>query len=531
MPVKAKTKRVRKTASTEQEKISTIQAVLATCKKGTADIWSPTEDELGQLDKLESKVRPNANTIETVIKLESKFDSIYKIVPFDLQVCWSETFKKTHGDLVQSVVDAIGPRYDIMKEQHAVASRLFPLSRPHLHNVAKKNNLLSSLAWDPMRQRLSQDEGTTAGKTWLEKMCSLLFLKLDKLHKGRYKPDEDGDLDLVGDSDTQYSDDDSDILIVDPQDKTVGSKDENVAGDTQKKRRRSVSPPSKGSSHKKLKGNRAIDVQPISDSDLNALIGKLEGLDANAIEQQIRIEKLLDFMNKATLILRNECELLGASATTSTQVADSIKHQRSVTEDGKKEFYRSYQKHYRAIYDSYIRDRKLLYSHAWWTEKINEWRKPDRRAAVLGYFNGTHPQCETMSSGRDGLLHLLPVEPRVTIDDSCLYDADETRRRIEQLFTKAPKDVEQVSANGMSLLQLPSQVQAQIENAGDWPADGMVDDTRLPNDLRLVIAKMRDLSYQMHNIEGLLDDKYSFITDDVDDPQKGDDNDETTVSQ
>ena len=134
--------------------------------------------------------------------------------------------------------------------------------------------------------------------------------------------------------------------------------------------------------------------------------------------------------------------------------------------------------------------------------------REERRNAVMQYYNGTHPFCTSIRG------HLQPSDPTATVLDSLLFTKEETDRHMTDLLAELHAPPHTDSVEGISLLRLPSRVQAQISSVGSWPSDG-IGDRDFPSDLVDVVNKTNASMDMAYGVASILDDHYKFLLDDA----------------
>ena len=183
-------------ANYHQEKVDTVNAILASMENDTQTFWKPTYEEMKQIGLVDDDDDSPAVSEETLDELEEQLSRIYHVVPHAICYAHSNAFANSNPVLAQKVREVFGDRYETLRMQHGVAYRLLRLKYPVLYRVAEHNKFLKSLEWNQMRTRLTQAEQNTDDKTWLDRMYELLNNKVIKELKGRYRKNEDGDLEV-----------------------------------------------------------------------------------------------------------------------------------------------------------------------------------------------------------------------------------------------------------------------------------------------------------------------------------------------
>ena len=161
-----------------------IKALIDTAKGGLKKIWEPSAAIIESLRTDEIARTPSADAIA---EMEDHLNPIYMIVPPDITKTWAKEYAKNNAELVEEVNNAYKERYARLESQHQVAQGILRHKCPLLYATAADEDCLKSLEWKNMRGRLSQNESTTQGRNWLEKMQYLL---LNKLNKGKGKKDQ-----------------------------------------------------------------------------------------------------------------------------------------------------------------------------------------------------------------------------------------------------------------------------------------------------------------------------------------------------
>lgn len=138
-------------------------------------------------------------SVDEIAEMElKKLNPIYMIVPLNITKCWANKYAKDNSELVKQVNDAYKERYVRLESQHEVAQGILRHKCPLLYATAADEGHLKSIEWKSMRGRLSQNESTTHGRNWLDKMQDLLLNKLNKGKKkgNSYVISDNGDLQL-----------------------------------------------------------------------------------------------------------------------------------------------------------------------------------------------------------------------------------------------------------------------------------------------------------------------------------------------
>jgi hypothetical protein len=170
-----------------------IETLINTAKIGLNKIWEPTET---MIETLKPDAVADPPSVEEIADMEKKLNPIYTIVPLNITRCWANKYAKDNNRLASRVHDAYKERYVRLELQHEVAQGILRHKCPLLYATAAEGGHLKSIEWKSMRGRLSQNESTTHGKNWLDKMQDLLLNKLNKNKKksNSYVISDNGDL-------------------------------------------------------------------------------------------------------------------------------------------------------------------------------------------------------------------------------------------------------------------------------------------------------------------------------------------------
>ena len=367
-----------------------------------------------------------------------------------------------------------------------------------------------------MRTRLTQAVQTTEDRNWLDKMYELLNNKILKELKGRYRKNEDGDLEIGDDEDESENgedddDEDDDDPIITSFNKTASKEEvatpKNTGGKAPKKRVREsdLAPFSAPFSHavKKPKHDKNGDIDTkngeengdLTDSALLTKIEELMSRQCSSSDRRSQIKLLIGANTNALASIDNQCDSLqGYTDSAVSSMANLNKH-RIKAENGKRKFHDDFRQVYRALHHEYMRVRKLLYSHAWWCCGFAGTASSERLAALELYYDQTHPFC--FVEGRDDLPSIItPVQPSTTIADTALLSKDETRKQMNALYHLSDAD----DITGMSLLQMSPEVQSHITEIGQWPDNGIGGTSMLSKELISEIMDYRNSFYNMYKI-------------------------------
>ena len=491
-------------------------SVLAAQKKHDHDApyWNPTDDEVDQVYSLVD------NPDNDLTPFSNQLDVIYDVIPKDIHYVWTLSFGRIYENLAIAVQVEFAARYIALQQQHDIAKTMLPRYYPCLVQLAEELGIdvKTTISWDNVRPRLSQDGQTTRGKNWLEKLQSLLEAKVSKKVGSKFKVNNRGDVceyngkpyllysSTPGDPDNNdgaFSDssEGDDVVITGT---ASSSKEENTTSEREmtpaptkvRKRVRDVDDPSDtGRDDKKGKKdkNSVPDRQRSIDELLNE-IGKIKNLSDGHLS---KVRRLIDINRQTLDLLVNECGSLNAIATNASSSSDTLKTQRIKLEDDKKRFVDSYQRSYRAVYESYLQMRRLLFSHYWWQNLSNS-SAAVKVHALSRYYNETHPWCQP-TAGEGSHWYHSPEQPSATIDRSSLLTREETQRRWTRLLSN--------DIDGMSILQLPTHTQNMLVDAHRWSQTGIVNVLELEPKLAEVIVSKRSMADDMYDVKSNLKER------------------------
>ena len=502
-------------ANYHQEKVDTVNAILASMENDTQTFWKPTYEEMELIGLGDDGDDSPAVSEETLDELEEQLSRIYHVVPHAICYAYSNAFANSNPKLAKKVREVFGDRYETLELQHSVAYRLLRLRYPVLYRVAEHNKFLKSLEWNQMRTRLTQAEQNTDDKTWLDRMYELLNNKVIKELKGRYRKNEDGDLELSNDDDeldygeTGDEEEDDDGLII-AGSKTPSKKEVADPKTTGGKAPRKRAPESeltpfsvaKKPKHDQIGDNDTKNGDENDDLTDSALLRKIEELTSrqcSSSDRRSQIKLLIGAVTDALASIDNQCDSLQGYTDSAVSSMVSLKQHRIKAENGKKKFHDDFRQVYRALHREYMRVRKLLYSHAWWVCGFAKSASTERLAALELYYDQTHPFCHV--DGREGLPSIItPVHPSMTIADTALLSKEETQKQMEDLYHLADAN----DITGMSLLQMSPEVQSHITDIGQWPENGIGGTSVLSPELVDEIMDYRNSLYKMYKIDDKL---------------------------
>ena len=501
-------------ANYHQEKVDTVNAILASMENDTQTFWKPTFEEMEQIGLGGDDDDCPAVSEETLDELEEQLSMIYHVMPHAICYAHSNAFANSNADLAKKVREVFGDRYETLRMQHGVAYRLLRLRYPVLYRVAEHNKFLKSLEWNQMRTRLTQAEQNTDDKTWLDRMYELLNNKVIKELKGRYRKNEDGDLELSNEDDeSDYGETDSsendDTPIVTgsktPSKKEVA--DPKTTGGKAPRKRVPESELTPFSAAKKPKHDQIGDNDTkngdengdLTDSALLTKIEELTSRQCSSSDRRSQIKLLIGAIANALASIDNQCDSLQGYTDSAVSSMVSLNEHRIKAENGKKKFHDDFRQVYRALHREYMRVRKLLYSHAWWVCGFAESASTERLAALEFYYDQTHPFCYV--DGKEDLPSIItPVQPSTTIADTALLSKEETDKQMNALYHLSDGD----DITGMSLLQMSPEVQSHITDIGQWPENGIGGTSVLSKELIGEIMDYRNSFYKMYKIDDKL---------------------------
>ena len=501
-------------AKYHQEKVDMVKAILASMENDTQTFWKPTFEEMEQIGLGGDDDDCPAVSEETLDELEEQLSRIYHVVPHAICYAHSNAFLNSNPDLAKKVREVFGDRYETLRMQHSVAYRLLRLRYPVLYRVAEHNKFLKSLEWNQMRTRLTQSEQNTDDKTWLDRMYELLNNKVIKELKGRYRKNEDGDLELSNEEDefdygeTDSSEDDDTVTVTGS--KTPSKKEVTDPKTTGGKAPRKRVPESeltpfsaaKKPKHDQIGDNDTKNGDEIGDLTDSALLSKIEELTSrqcSSSDRRSQIKLLIGAVTDALAAIDNQCDSLQGYTDSAVSSMVSLNEHRIKAENGKKKFHDDFRQVYRALHREYMRVRKLLYSHAWWVCGFHKSANTKRLAALELYYDQTHPFCHV--DGREGLPSIItPVQPSTTIADTALLSKEETDKQMNALYHLSDGD----DITGMSLLQMSPEVQSHITDIGQWPENGIGGTSVLSKELIGEIMDYRNSFYKMYKIDDKL---------------------------
>ena len=430
-------------ANYHQEKVDTVNAILASVENDSQTFWKPTFEEMKQIGLGDDDDDSPAVSEETLDELEERLNVIYHVVPHAICYAHSKAFLNSNPLLAKKVREVFGDRYETLRMQHSVAYRLLQLRYPVLYRVADHNKFLKSLEWNQMRTRLTQSVQTTDDKTWLDRMYELLNNKVIKELKGRYRKNEDGDLELSNDDDefdygeTDSSEDDDTPIVTGSKNaskkevadsKTTGGKKralESVITSFSAAFNDAVKKPK----HDQIGDNDTKNGDENGDLTDSALLTKIEELTSrqcSSSDRRSQIKLLIGAIANALASIDNQCDSMQGYTDSAVSSMVSLNQHRIKAENGKKKFHDDFRQVYRALHREYMRVRKLLYSHAWWVCGFAKSASTERLAALEFYYDQTHPFCYV--DGKEDLPAIItPVQPSTTIADTVLLSREETR--------------------------------------------------------------------------------------------------------
>ena len=507
----------------------------------TDNVWKPTNDEM---DRLQLHVSDSGERDEHVIELENKLNPIYDIVPHVLHHCWSLNFSKKNEDVSITIQSKYGERYTALQRQHDVSQDLLRIRYPRLHQYAESQGWNKGIEFNSMRSRLSQDVANTTGKNWLEKMHALLVNNVARSKANNVKLGDDGDI-IELPNDAVDDDEDDEVVELDGSNlpklprrgkgevgsdnveiyipsesastsKAVTSKTVSSMTDDGRKRSSTSSASPYAAAAKRPKCGTNSDDVTVSNADIDAIAKELDDVQSSIRGKQDNVNKILSCMARSTTLLKLECNAFAGHVDEAHRSVIDLKDQRALAEDNRKEYIRTHARSYRAIYESYLKTRRMLYSVMFWNVSGGFARKgrEERRNAVMQYYSGTHPFCTSVRG------HLQPSDPTATVLESLLLTKEETDRHMTDLLTELHASPHTDGVEGISLLRLPSRVQAQISSVGSWPSDG-IGDRDFPSDLVDVVNKTNASMDMAYDVASILDDHYKFLLDDAATPHDG----------
>ena len=506
----------------DAEKVEQIQRILESSSP-TNSVWEPTDEEI---EILQTHVSDGGTVDDEVKQLESKLNSIYDVIPPVLHHCWSRNFSKKYEDVSAKVQSLYERRYDALQRQHTVSQSLLQLRYPQLHQYAVSEGWHKGIEFESVRSRLSQDITNTTGKNWLQKMHGLLTNTIGR-SKAAVDWGSDGDLVTPTPSDSE----DGSVVEIDvhragkgevksdndetPSDKTVSSGTVAITlGGSEKRSSSSLSssstPSPYASAAKRSKNTSSNDNGKMTDADIEAISKELEDVHNSIKGRRDNVNKIFSCMTRSTALLTMECNAFAGHVDTARRSIVDLKNQRAYAEDSRVQYVRTHSRAYRAIYESYLKTRKLLYSIAFWNMNGGFAGKSveERRTAIKQYYNGTHPFCTSVCG------HLQPADPNATIKGSLLLTQEETDECTANLLAELHGPPDPNGVEGVSLLRLPLRVQNQITSDGSWPSDG-IGDNNFPSELINVIRQTNAGMDTAYSVPTVLDEHYQFLLDDV----------------
>ena len=505
----------------------------------TDSVWEPTEDEI---ERLQLHVSDSGERDQHIIELESKLDPIYDMVPHVLHHCWSHNFFNKNEEVSATTQSKYEERYNALQKQHDVSQDLLRIRYPRLYQYAESQGWNKGIEFNAMRQRLSQDVTNTAGKNWLEKMHALLVNNVARSKANNVKLGDNGDI-IELPNDAVDDDIDDEVVELDgsklpklprrgkkevesdnvgtPSEsasasKAVASKTVSSMTDDGKKRSSTSSASPYAAVAKRPKRGTSSDDVTVSNADIDAIAKELDDVQSSIRGKQDNVDKILSCMARSTTLLELECNAFAGHVDEAHRSVIDLKDQRALAEDNRKEYIRTHARSYRAIYESYLKTRRMLYSVMFWNVSGGFARKgrEERRNAVMQYYSGTHPFCTSVRG------HLQPSDPTGTVLESLLLTREETNRHMTDLLAELHAPPHTNGVEGISLLRLPSRVQAQIDSVGSWPSDG-IGDRDFPSDLVDVVNKTNASMDMAYDVASILDDHYKFLLDDAATPHDG----------
>ena len=501
----------------------------------TDSVWEPTDDEM---ERLQLHVSDSGERDQHVIELESKLNPIYDVVPHVLHHCWSQNFSMKNEDVSATTQSKYGERYNALQRQHDVSQDLLRIRYPRLHQYAESQGWNKGIEFNAMRSRLSQDVTNTTGKNWLEKMHALFVDKIARSKANNVKLGDDGDI-IELPNDAVDDDYDDEVVELDGSNlpklprrgkKEVGSDNvesyyasesastskaatsKTVSSMTDDGRKRSST--SSASPHataaKRPKCGTGSDDVTTSNADIDAIAKELDDIQSSIRGERDNVNKIFSCMTRSTGLLKLECNALVGHVDEAHRSVIDLKDHRALAEDNRKEYIRTHARSYRAIYESYLQARRILYSVMFWNVSGGFARKgrEERRNAVMQYYGGTHPFCTSVRG------HLQPSDPTATVLESLLLTKEETDRHMTNLLAELHASPHTDGVEGISLLRLPSRVQAQISSVGSWPSDG-IGGRDFPSDLVDVVNQTNASMDVAYGVASILDDHYKFLLDDA----------------
>jgi hypothetical protein len=339
-------------------------------------------------------------------------------------------------------------------------------------------------------------------------MYELLNNKVIKELKGRYRKNEDGDLEISNDDDdygeTDSSENDDTPIVTGS--KTPSKKEvadlKTTGGKAPRKRvpESELTPFSaaKKPKHDQIGDNDTKNGDENDDLTDSALLRKIEELTSrqcSSSDRRSQIKLLIGAVTDALASIDNQCDSMQGYTDSAVSSMVSLNQHRIKAENGKKKFHDDFRQVYRALHREYMRVRKLLYSHAWWVCGFHKSANTKRLAALELYYDQTHPFCYV--DGKEDLPAIItPVQPSTTIADTALLSKEETDNQMNALYHLSDGD----DITGMSLLQMPPEVQSHITDIGQWPENGIGGTSMLNKGMIDEVMDYRDSFYKMYKI-------------------------------
>ena len=255
---------------------------------------------------------------------------------------------------------------------------------------------------------------------------------------------------------------------------------------------------------KREKKDNSID--PDRSHKIDDLIKEMSDIKVLSDDQMSRIKRLIDFNQRSSKFLADECGSLHTTVTKASFLSDALRVQRIRIEDEKKQFIDFYQRSYLTIYESYLQMRRLLFSRYWWDGLSND-TTPNKIAALSRYYDGTHPWCPPTTQKGSSCYH-SPEQPANTIDRSSLFTKEETDERWSKLLSD--------DTDVVSILQLPAHTQRMLADAHQWSQTGIVDVNKLDAGLADIITEKRVMAYSMYDIRSSLKEHHRLLLDRTD---------------
>ena len=148
--------------------------------------------------------------------------------------------------------------------------------------------------------------------------------------------------------------------------KAVTSKTVSSMTDDGRKRSSTSSASPYAAAAKRPKCGTSSDDVTMSNADIDAIAKELDGVQNSIRGKRDNVNKIFSCMTRSTTLLKLECNALVGNVDEAHRSVIDLKDHRALAEDNRKEYIRTHARSYRAIYESYLKTRRMLYSVMFW---------------------------------------------------------------------------------------------------------------------------------------------------------------------